>query len=337
MRVHDDFHLLRPASSDDAVALMQRAGARALGGGTDLMPNMRRGLTGEVRCLVDLSGVSGLAEVRRPREGSAGGWRIGAGVTLAALAAHADLAAEWPAIGEAAAAVAGPAHRSAATLGGNLCQDTRCIYYNQSEWWREALGGCLKQPLAARPGPPCHVAPQGQRCHAAYQGDLAAALLACHAQVEIAGLEARRRIPLAALFRDDGAAHLALERGELVVAVHVPEAEPGERCAFAKERVRGSIDFPLAAVGVSLRIDAERRLAALAVGVSGTQSHPLHLEGTAALLGSPVDEALLASLGKLVQRQVAPMRSTLVAAQHRRLVAAALAQRLTRTLAEGPR
>jgi 4-hydroxybenzoyl-CoA reductase subunit beta len=90
-------------------------------------------------------------------------------------------------------------------------------------------------------------------------------------------------------------------------------------------------------VGVSLRIDAERRLAALAVGVSGTQSHPLHLEGTAALLGSPVDEALLASLGKLVQRQVAPMRSTLVAAQHRRLVAAALAQRLTRTLAEGPR
>jgi 4-hydroxybenzoyl-CoA reductase subunit beta len=330
MRVHDDFHVLRPATLDDAVALMQRDGARALGGGTDLMPNMRRGLTAETRCLVDLSGVTGFAEVSRS---AGGGWRIGAGVTLAALAAHEGLAQQRPAITQAAAAVAGPAHRSAATLGGNLCQDTRCLYYNQSDWWRGALGGCLKRTLDGVPEAPCHVAPQGRRCHAAYQGDLAAALLACRAEVEIVGLEAQRRLPLEALYRDDGAAHLALAAGELVAAVHVGAAEPGERCAFAKERVRGAIDFPIAAVGASLHTDDAGRLAALAIGISGTQSSPQRLQGTEALLGRAVDDALIAALGKLVQHQVAPMRSTLVAAQHRRLVAAALAQRLVRALA----
>ena len=91
-----------------------------------------------------------------------------------------------PALVQAAAQVAGPGHRSAATLGGNLCQDTRCVFYNQSAWWRDANGGCLKFQ-----GDTCHVAPQGRHCHAAYQGDLAPALLAYGAEVEIVGTETR--------------------------------------------------------------------------------------------------------------------------------------------------
>lgn len=321
-----DLTLRRPGTLDEALAALGADGARPLGGGTDLLPNLRRGIV-RPAVLVDVGGIAGLDGVQR----EAGHWRLGAGVTLARLERDAALAASLPALVQAAARVAGPGHRSAATLGGNLCQDTRCIYYNQSAWWRAANGGCLK-----RDGTVCHVAPQGTRCHAAYEGDLAAALLALDAEVEIAGPGGPRRCALQALYRDDGAAHLTLAPGELVVAVLVPLPPAGTRSGFAKVSARAAMDFPLASVAVALRLDGAR-LAALAVGLSGTNSRPLRLQDTDTLLGRPVDDELLAALGKLVARQASPMRSTVTAAHHRRLVAAATAQRLLRELAQaGP-
>jgi 4-hydroxybenzoyl-CoA reductase subunit beta len=324
MRPIEEFQLLRPATLTDAALLLSRHGARLVAGGTDLLPNMRRGIA-DPSCLVDLTAIAGFAGVE-PHHGQ---WRLGAGHTLAALERHAARAAALPALVQAAAAVAGPGHRSAATLGGNLCQDTRCVYYNQSAWWRAANGGCLK--LA---GDICHVAPQGKRCHAAYEGDLAAALLAYGADVEIAGAQTSYRRPLAELYRDDGAAHLTLGPNEIVAAVHVPAGKPGRASAFRKLRTRGAMDFPLASVAVALRLE-DGVLAELAVGLSGTNSHPLRLDGTGALLGRSVDDALLAALGKLVSKQVSPMRSTVTASNHRRLVAAVAAQRLVRELATG--
>ncbi len=317
-----DFDLQRPTTVADAVALLARCdGAMALAGGTDLLPNLRRGLHAPA-LLVDLGALEGFDTI----ECSGTQWRLGAGVTLATLAAHAALAAALPALAQAANEVAGPGHRSAATLGGNLCQDTRCVYYNQSPWWRAANDHCLK-----RGGSVCHVAPQGQRCHAAFEGDVAPALIAYDAQVEVAGPEGTRRLALAALYRDDGAAHLALERGELVVALDLPQPATGSASGYRKQRVRGAMDFPLA--GVALRLRREGGvLADLAVAVSGTNSNPLRLAGTDALLGRPLDDALVAALGKLVQQQASPMRSTVTAAHHRRLVAAVAAQRLLREL-----
>jgi 4-hydroxybenzoyl-CoA reductase subunit beta len=166
-------------------------------------------------------------------------------------------------------------------VGGNLCQDTRCVFYNQSAWWRAANDHCLKLD-----GNTCHVAPQGRRCHAAYQGDLAAALIACEASVQVAGMAGTYQRPVAELFRDDGAAHLTLGLQELVVAVHVPVGPPGRVCGFRKVRSRGAMDFPLASVGVALRIEQDV-LAELTVGVSGTQSFPLRLQGTAQAARSP--------------------------------------------------
>ena len=146
---------------------------------------------------------------------------IGAGVTIAALARHPEIGGRYRALAQAAAAIAGPGHRTMATVGGNLCLDTRCIYYNQSEWWRSANAYCLKNG-----GDTCHVAPQGQRCHATFSGDLAPALLVFGAKVDIAGDQGRRRIPLSDLYVEDGKAHLALAEGELVVAVHLPPEPP---------------------------------------------------------------------------------------------------------------
>lgn len=326
MTTAERFVLRRPATLAEASAALAEAGARALGGGTDLLPNLRRGI-GRPRSLVDVSGLAALSGIERHDDH----WRLGAGVTLAALARHDALAQSLPALVQAAAVVAGPGHRSAATLGGNLCQDTRCVHYNQSAWWRAAQGGCLKLD-----GSVCHVAPQGTRCHAAYAGDLAAALLAMDAEVELVATGGTRRCALQQLYRDDGAAHLALAPGELLTAVHVPRPAPGSRSAFAKVTTRGAMDFPLASVGVVLRLQVAQGspLAALSVGLSGTNSQPLQLQETASLHGRPVDDRLLEALGKLVARQTSPMRSTVAAAHHRRLVAVATAQRLVRKLAQ---
>ena len=237
------------------------------------------------------------------------------------------LAERVPALREAARAAAGPGHRTVATLGGNLCQDTRCIFYNQSEWWRASNNYCLK-----RGGDTCHVAPEGNRCHAAFSGDLAPVLLALGAEVELCSTRGARWIALAAMYRDDGAAHLAIERDELLSRVRVPAPAAGAECRYQKARVRGAMDFPLAAVSVMLA-QRDGRITALRVGISGTNSHPLLLSGTAELADAVLDEALVARVGKLVQKQVSPMRSTTTPSNYRRQVATALTQRLLRELA----
>ena len=318
------FELLHPASVAEAAALLAAPGARLLAGGTDLLPNLRRGLE-RPATLVDLSGVAGLDAITR----DADGLTLGAGVNLARLASE-DFGDAWRAVSEAAKQVAAPSHRNAATVGGNLCLDTRCIYYNQSEWWRAANGYCLK-----RGGDVCHVAPQGSRCHAAFSGDLAPTLIALGAEVELVSAQGSRRLPLAQLYRDDGAAHLTLAPGELLTTVHLPAAARGTRSAYRKARVRGAVDFPLAGVAIALQQQAGC-VSAIAVALTGTNSHPLALGGVDAFIGRAVDDAMLVQLGKLVAKQVSPMRSTVTAANYRRQVASVLAQRLLRELAGLP-
>jgi 4-hydroxybenzoyl-CoA reductase subunit beta len=322
MHALPEFTLRRPATLAEAAALLaSEPQARLVAGGTDLLPNLRRGLE-KPATLIDLSGLSGFAKV----EDSDGALTLGAGLTLAALAEHPVIAARLPALADAARAAAGPGHRSAATLGGNLCQDTRCVFYNQSEWWRAANSYCLK-----RGGTTCHVAPQGERCHAAFSGDLAPVLLVAGAEVELQSAGGSRWIALAQLYRDDGAAHLTLEPGELLVRLRMPAAARGAVCGYRKARVREAMDFPLAAVAVALTLD-QGRIASLRIALSGTNSHPLLLTGTDALAGEAVDANLLANVGKLVQKRVSPMRSTVTPSNYRRQVASALAQRLLREL-----
>ncbi len=318
------FTLERPASVADALALLAMPQTQVFAGGTDLVPNLRRHIA-QPKVLVDVGGLPGFADI----EATSAGVSLGAGVTLDRLATDPEIGARHAALAEAARAVAAPGHRAVATLGGNLCLDTRCAFYNQSAWWRAANGYCLK-----RGGTVCHVAPQGSHCHAAFCGDLAAALLALEASVEIASTAGRRSLPLADLYREDGAAHLTLEPGELLLRVHVPAAVAGARSGYRKARVRGAFDFPLAGVGAALTLRGDT-VAALRVALTGTNARPLVLAGTEAFAGSRLDDALLQALGKLVQKQVSPMRTTLVAANYRRQVAAVLARRLVVALAAG--
>jgi 4-hydroxybenzoyl-CoA reductase subunit beta len=319
------FTLHRAGTAAQAASLLASIpGARLIAGGTDLLPNLRRGI-GAPPALVDLSGIAGLDAVARDAQG----WRFGAGVSLATISADAALVRELPALAQAAASVAGPGHRGVATLGGNLCLDTRCVYYNQGEWWRRSNGYCLKYG-----GETCHVAPQGRRCHAAFSGDVAPALIALDATVEIVGSRAARMLPLADLYADDGAACLRLAADELIVAVRIPPQPQGSRSGYRKARIRGAMDFPLAGVAARVTCDGGR-LSGLRLALTGTNARPLLLADTDALCGGAVDEAMLAALGKRIGKQVSPMRTTVTASNYRRQVAIVLAQRLVRELAAG--
>ncbi len=312
------FVLRSPKSASEAVALLAvNPQARMLAGGTDLMPNLRRGI-GAPDMLLDLSGIDELKQVRR--DGKA--WLIGAGVTLQSLAGDSQIGLELPVLAQAAAAVAGPSHRGVATLGGNLCLDTRCVFYNQSQWWRQSNNYCLKYR-----GDVCHVAPQGARCHAAWSGDLAPALIALDASVDLLGSNGSRSLPLADFYQDDGAKPLKLLPGEMVTGVRIPAQPQGMRCAYRKARVRAAVDFPLAGVAIRVLM-SEGVLSGLRVALTGTNSQPILIEGSDALCNKAVNAESLAALGKLVQKQVSPMRSTVTASNYRRQVASVLAQRL---------
>lgn len=322
MELLSQFTLLRPNSVAEAIAAhAAKSGARFLAGGTDLLANMRRGLV-QPDTLIDLGGIAELRGITRDGQTL----RIGAGTTLEQLATD-PLLRDYPALAEAALAIAGPTHRAVGTVGGNLCLDTRCQFYNQSDAWREANNFCMK--LA---GDSCRVAPKSDRCYAAFSGDLAPALMVHGAVAEIAGRSGVRHSPLADIYADDGVAYLKLAPEEMLVAVRVPLAA-GLRSSYQKIRVRGAIDFPLAGVAVALRCD-NHQLLELRVAATGADSRPLLISGLDALCGIPLTDAL-AQLDKLLRKQVGPMETSITPAAYRRRVVPVLARRVIKRLLEG--
>ncbi len=330
MELLPDFAVHRPEGVAEAVKLHAGAeGARYLAGGTDMVVNVRRGIE-QPGALIDLTAIAELKEIRAGGDGVDGGdgIHIGSGVTLEQLGRHDDVRRDYPAIAEAAAEVAGPTHRQYATVGGNLCLDTRCIYYNQSEWWRSANDYCLKKQ-----GEVCHVAPGGKRCFAAFSGDLAPAMLVHRAEIDLAGPEGVRRVALAELYRNDGMDHLTLRPGELLTTVHLPKSGAGTPSAYAKARVRGSIDFPLAGVAVALKMAGDGTVEALTVALTAVDPYPHLVEGCDQFTGRKLDEDALMRLREMVQKQSRPMTTTTVKPWYRRRVAGALARRLANKLA----
>lgn len=321
MELLSQFTLLRPNSVAEAIAARAaKSGARFLAGGTDLLANMRRGLV-QPEVLIDLGGIAELRGITYDaHDGQA--LRIGAGTTLEQLATD-PLLHDYPALVEAALAIAGPTHRAVGTVGGNLCLDTRCQFYNQSDSWREANNFCMK--LA---GDTCRVAPKSDRCYAAFSGDLAPALMVHGAVAEIAGPSGVRYSPLAEIYADDGIAYLTLAPEEMLVALRVPPIAGllGLRSGYQKIRVRGALDFPLAGVAVALRLE-NNQLLELRVAVTGADSRPLLINGLEALCGIALDDAL-AQLDKLLRKQVGPMETSITPAAYRRRVVPVLARRV---------
>ena len=333
-----ELQLVRSATLNEIIAARaQHPESRLLGGGTDLIVNIRRGIVAP-RVLVDITDVDELRTI----EADAHKLEIGAAVRLAELAAHAQVRAHYPVLAQAADFIAGPTHRSMGTVGGNLCLDTRCLFYNQSEWWRAANNHCLKTI-----GRVCHVAPKSRGvCFASFSGDLAPALLTLGAEVDLTGPQGLRTIPLASLYigfarqdqpvtetMGDGKYYLSLRAGELVTAVRARNT-PGLRSAYDKIRIRRSIEYPVTGVAVALRREGDV-LADLRVAFTGTNPRPVLLAGTEKLCGGMLDERVFARLDGLVRDQIMSMKTTFTPGHYRRRMAGVLAKRLVQKLFEG--
>jgi 4-hydroxybenzoyl-CoA reductase subunit beta len=323
MEVLPEFKLHRPESLAQALVMRStHEDARYVSGGTDLIANMRRGLTPSGN-LIELAAVPELLRFDRDKDGL----HIGAAVTLATLANDDEIARDYTVLAEAAASVAGATHREVATIGGNLCLDTRCLFYNQSQWWRDSNDGCLKYE-----GEICHVVPTSKRCYAAYSGDTAPALLVLKAEIEIAGPEGSRRVPLDDLFNDDGIDYLTLKPGEMITTVHIPPVrEKAVTSSYTKLRIRESIDFPLA--GVADFVASENgKVTALDAAVTGTNSSPVRISGCEDFIGEAFDAAQADKFAKLVQKQTSPVQTTTTKPQYRRRAITAMSKTLTSNL-----
>ncbi len=332
------FSLLRPTSLDEALkARAANPDSKPLGGGTDLTVNIRRGIVAP-SVLIEMNKVGELRNITADADDI----EIGASVTLEELAQHPDVLTHYPVVAQAAHQIAGPTHRTMGTVGGNLCLDTRCIYYNQSEWWRGANNHCLKTT-----GSICHVAPKSRGvCFATFSGDLAPAFLTLDAEVDLAGPDGKRTVPLNDIYigyarqdvpvtetQGDGKYFLALRPGEIVTSVRAKNT-PGLRSAYDKIRIRRSIEYPVAGVAVALRRDGDM-LADLRVAFTGTNPRPVLLAGTADLCGRPLDDVVFGKLDDLVRDQIMAMKTTFTPGHYRRRVAGVLAKRLVTKLFEG--
>ena len=256
----------RPGSVKEALALLSEYEGDVLpiAGGTDLVPNMKHGLftPGHLVSLRRIPELKGVEEVT-------GGVRIGAAETLDGLSRHPLLAERFPSLARACSLVSGPQLRRAGTIGGNVCLDTRCTYYNQTYFWRKALGFCLKKD-----GDLCHVVKGGTRCVAAHSADVPPVLMTLGAVFHIVGPEGPREIEIDGFFTSDGIWNRRMQPDELLVSVRVPNPVPTMRFAFEKLRPRDSIDFPQVNLAVAIDVAADGTVCTLEMVASAMGAYP---------------------------------------------------------------
>jgi len=292
--------------ADAARALAEGGpGALLVAGGTDVVPAIKRRQY-QPELLISLRRVAELQAVGE----AGGGLRVGAGAILSELATHPQVHA-FTALERAAGQVASPHIRNVATLGGNLCLDTRCNYYNQSLEWRRAIDFCMKAPagsaIASPDGGTCWVAPGSPRCWAVSQTDCAPALIALGATLTLVSARGQRVMALADLYRDDGMTWLSRAADEIVAWVDVPRT-PGLRSTYWKLRRRGSFDFPV--LGVAAAVDlAGDVVSAARVVLGAVASRPLSVP-TDQLVGQRLSDAVIDGFADEAARLAKPLDNT---------------------------
>ena len=270
-----------------------------LAGGTDLIPNMKRRQQ-VPRVVVGLRGVRELRGV-----GHEGEITIGAGMTLTEIVADERLRQSCRGLWQAASQVATPHLRNMATIGGNLCLDTRCTYYDQSEEWRQAIGYCMKKD-----GETCWVATSSPKCLAVSSTDTAPMLQAFGARVRLASARGPRTIDVADLFANDGMHYLTRLPDELLTDVIIPD-QTGWRSAYWKLRRRGTFDFPVASVAVAARIGADRIVQDIRVVLGSVASRPLTVgAATEQLRGHELTDEQIAAAADAAYPAGKPMDNT---------------------------
>lgn len=318
------FSYVAPRDLDAALSLLEKHGqdAALMAGGTDLLVNIKHrlltpSLVVGIRELPELSGSS-----------LRGGWlTLGASTRLVNIEHDDRVLRLYPALADAAGLISAPQVRTVATLGGNLCLDVRCNYYNQSYEWRRGIGFCMKKD-----SPICRVAPGGDRCWAVASADTVPVLIALRAETTVVGSSGTRRLPVEKLYRDDGLVSLTLQFGDIVSQVHIPPPDNWETI-YAKFRLRQSFDFPLVGIAVSVLRDLAGIVVDARVVTTAVASYPERASGAEAVLrGKPLTEETISAAGQAVFRQAKPMDNTAGSIFHRKRMARVLMERSLRRI-----
>ena len=327
------FRMIEPTTWTAAATLLREHGAGAsdvaggtpsvpvmlVAGGTDLFPNMkRRQFTPQV--LVSLGRVSDAREISNGT-----GLRIAAGATLTEIATHPTVRAKYAALAQAAGVISTPQLRNMGTIGGNLCLDTRCNWYDQSLFWRSAEGYCMK----THPSVVCRVAPSSARCLAVASADTVPALIALGAKVTVENADGRRELDLAELYREDGIRYLAIGRDDVVVSVTLPDAT-GWRSTYLKLRDRNSFDFPIAGVAAAVRLEGGR-VSEARIAITALASRPVAVDAEA-LVGTKLDDEDIAAAADAVHKAARPMDNTSGTISQRKRAARVFTERALRSL-----
>ncbi|HEV7505296.1 MAG TPA: FAD binding domain-containing protein [Thermoanaerobaculia bacterium] len=313
------FRYLQAKSLEEAGAILAGEGAaegesvRLVAGGTDLWPNMKRRHQ-KAQTVVSLMGIPGLNGIHANGE-----VRIGATTLLDDIVRHSAVRQRYPAFATAVHSISSPPLRNMGTIGGNLCVDTRCTYYNQTEEWRRSIDYCMKEE-----GTICWVATSSPRCLAHTASDSAPMACALGARVRLVSAQGERTIPVENLFRNDGIDYLAKRPDEILTDLFLPAEATGNRCgtAFWKLRRRGSIDFAVLSAAVALWTDPAGVITRARIYLGAVSSAPLAVPNAEALLvGKPATPDLLAEAAKLARKAATPMDNTDFQTQWRGIMA----------------
>src|SRR4051812_21160766 len=289
-----------PRTVREAVELLASSSdAMVLAGGTDLLPNMKR----RQQVPRTLIGLRNVAELRAITNGD--GLTIGAGTTLTELVRDERVRATYGALWQAASQVATPHLRNMGTLGGNLCLDTRCNYYDQNYEWRKSIDFCMKKD-----GKICWVATGSPKCLAVSSTDTAPALLALGASVTLVSANETRRMAAADLYRNDGIHYLTRRPDEILTAIQIPSME-GWRSVYWKLRRRGAFDFPVLSVAAAAKIGRDGLVETARIILGAVASRPIEAPAAAAaLIGRRLTDEVIAQAAEEAARPAKPMDNT---------------------------
>jgi len=329
------FRIVFPTEYGEAAQMLEDLGAGELdrsrgtpslrvmlvAGGTDLYPNMkRRQFSPEV--LISLARVRGSTRIE-----ANGHVLIGAGATLTQIAEHPVIRERYTALAQAAGLVSTPQLRNMGTIGGNICLDTRCNWYDQSQFWRTAEGFCMK----TNPDVVCRVATSSPRCLAVASADTVPALLALGAKVGIEDAGGGDEVPLAELYREDGIRPMDMRADDVLTDITLPDAE-GWRSAYLKLRDRNSFDFPIAGVAAAVRWDGGV-IGEARVAITALASRPMLVDAAAvALRGSRLEDDAIVAAAEAVHRAARPMDNTSGTISQRKRAALVFTERALRSL-----
>jgi 4-hydroxybenzoyl-CoA reductase subunit beta len=321
-----EFNYIQPRSLKQATKALADLGPEAMpvAGGTDVYPKMKRGQF-TPRSLISLRGLRELGGIRQNKDGL---W-IGAGESLTAVSNHRLIAKHLPALAHAAESVSTPQLRNMGTIGGNVLVDTRCNYYDQTFFWRQAVGFCMKKD-----GDICLVAPGSAKCLAVASSDTAPVFLSLGAEAIVVGNLGERRLKLADLYGDDGIHYCSKAADEVLKALFIPREKLMCRNVYLKLRRRGSFDFPILGVAATLALDDGGECCDASVVLTAVASAPKVISEAGALLkGKKINLESIETVAELAAKAAHPLDNADLDYWYRKRMAKVYTQRALASLA----